>query len=75
MDELCSLESRVEEFKKLLVNVFDWHCDSGLYALKDHLPEHMLEDIRRLETLYVLDSSQYKQIIVPIKETYKRTFQ
>lgn len=56
-DDLSSLESRDKEFKKMVRDAFDEHCDSGLYTLKYHLLENMVEEIKRFETLSNLDGN------------------
>lgn len=46
-----------KEFMKLVVEVFDKHCDSSLSTLMYYLLDHTVENIRGLEMLYVLHSS------------------
>lgn len=47
--ELESPDRKVQTFKRLLVNIFDDHCDSRLYTLKYHLLDHVVEDMRGLD--------------------------
>lgn len=44
-DDLRSLENRIIDFKKILVDAFDEHCNSGLHALKYHLFLHIVAHI------------------------------
>lgn len=74
-EELVKLEERVKEFKRELVERFDDHCESGLYTLKFHLLDHMVEDIRKFGTLSVLDGSPFEHFNVHIKQAYRKTSQ
>lgn len=51
------LSERVKAFKQMLAVTFYKHCGSGLWMLKYHLLVHMIEDIRKLRTLSVLNGS------------------
>lgn len=56
-EDLCTLESRVEYCKRMLVVTFDEHCASSLNTLKRHLHDYMVDNKRRFVTLSVLGSS------------------
>lgn len=51
------LHTMVVELKKILVGTFDYQYKSGGYSPEYHLPGHVVEDIQRLGTLSVLNSS------------------
>lgn len=38
--DLGSHDRRVEEFKRMFVETFDWNFNSGLYAIEYHLLHH-----------------------------------
>lgn len=57
------------------MNTFEEHSDSGLYWLKYHLIDHMVEDVRKSGTLSVFNSSLYQYSNVHTKRTHKRTSQ
>lgn len=50
-NDLGSLETRLEEFKRMLVEKFVKKFESGLYALKYHHLDYLLHDIQRFGTL------------------------
>lgn len=58
--------------KKMSIETFDEHGDSGLYAVEYHLFDQMVEDIRKFVTVSVLDSSQYEQFNEHIKHSVIR---
>lgn len=59
-DGLSSLERRGMDFKKILIDSFGEPCDSDLYFMRCHLLDLMLEGIRRVWKLFVLDRSPYE---------------
>lgn len=59
----------------MLVEIFDEHCDFGLYTPKYHPLDQIVEDIQRLGTLFLLRSGSYNHDIVCIKQAYNRTLQ
>lgn len=70
-DGLGSLGSRAEDFKKIFMEAFDAHCDSGPYTLQCLLFDHMVEAIRRYGTLSILDCNLYEHFIVRFNQAYK----
>lgn len=45
------IHKRVQAVERFLVELFDAHCDPGLYILKFHLMDHNFDHIRRFGTL------------------------
>lgn len=62
-------------FKRVLVEIFDEHCDLGLYMLKYYLSGRMVGDPRKLETLSILASSPYEHFHAHTKRSYSRILQ
>lgn len=56
------LDERVQFFERMLVDIFDGHCDSGLYILKYTLLDLVVESSRNFRTLSVLDSIPYEHL-------------
>lgn len=73
-EDFDSLKKRTKAFKRMLVQMLEEHCDTGLYTRTYHLQDHMVEDIRSFRTLSVLDSNPYKHFPVHIKPASKRNF-
>lgn len=71
-NKLIELQYKIEEFQSLLVRTFGEHCNSGLYILKFHLLDHVVEDLRLFGTLSVLDASRFEQYSVSIKQATDR---
>lgn len=63
-----------KEFKKIFVGAFDEHCHSGLYTPKYHVLDHMVENMRKLGTISVMDSSLYEYSHVRIMQFYEKSF-
>lgn len=68
---MSSLERRVTELKKMVVEVSDRHCVFGPYTQKYRLLGHMVEDMLELGTISVLDSNLFEHASVQIKQVYK----
>lgn len=59
--KLKQLRLRVIKLKRLLVETFSKHCSSGLFILKFHLLDHVVDGLHVFETLFVLDVSLFEQ--------------
>lgn len=66
-EERDSLTKRVKEFKRLLTESPDEHCDSITYYLKCCLLNQMMEDKRKFGTLSVSDTCIHEHFNVHIK--------
>lgn len=44
----------------MLPEIFEEHCDIGLYTIERHLSEYIVESIRRLGAIPVFDNSPYE---------------
>lgn len=55
--ELRSLEITVAELKRLLLEMAQEHCDSGMYNMKYYLLDQIVEDTQRYKALSILGSS------------------
>lgn len=75
MQELRDIEEKVRALKREFVDRFYDHCDSGIYALKLHLLDHMVEDMRRSATLNMLDASPFERFNVYVKLANRQTSQ
>lgn len=70
-----SLESRSGKFKKMLIEAFVDHSKSGRYPLICCVPDHILDNVRRLKRLYFLGSGLSKYFNAHIMQAYERTTQ
>lgn len=70
---LQMLAEGVRVFKRLVVLTFGEHCNSDLYTLRYHSTHHTVEDVRKIETLSVLDSISDELVNVHIKHCYRKT--
>lgn len=59
----------------MLVEMFAMNCDYGLYTLQYHLLDRIVEDIRRLGSVTVLDSSPHEHLNMHIKQGNNRILQ
>lgn len=55
------------------MQTFSEHCNSGIYNLKFHLLDHVLEELKALGTLSVLDASSFAQYNVHVMHAYMQT--
>lgn len=74
-DDLSNLQSKVKEFKKLLVIAFDKHCDYSQYTQMYQLLDYMVKYKQRFVTVSVLDSGLYEHFNLHIKQVYNITSQ
>lgn len=72
---LDMLGKRVDAFKRMPVDTFDEHCKWGLYVLKSHLHDHIMEDRRKFETVSILVRSPYEHFKVPIDHLRREALQ
>lgn len=59
--------------ENLVVEIFQDHCETGLYTLKVYIPHHLTEDLGRLESMKMLDASPFKRYDVLINLYYRQT--
>lgn len=57
----------------MLVETFYGHCDTGLLIVKSHVLDYKVEDIRRFETISLLNSTPYEHLNGNMKGTYEWT--
>lgn len=67
------LDEILKAFKRMLVDTFHEHCNSGLCALKYHSLGHIADYLRKFGTFSVLDSGLYEQFNVHIKHSHRKT--
>lgn len=67
------LKRSAKESKRVSVESFDEHDDSGLCTQKCFLLHLVMEDIQIFETISVLNSSPYGQFNTHIKHSHKKT--
>lgn len=55
-DELLgNVRKEGQKFKSLVVETFYVHCKTGLYTMKFHLFDHVLEDLDRVRSVELLN--------------------
>lgn len=72
---LTGLGEEIQHFKELVKAMFEEHCGSGLYMLKLHLLDHVVEVLERYGSLEMLHGSPFERFNVHIKHGYRRTSQ
>lgn len=70
---VLKLQHQVVESNRLLVKTFGKHCNAGLFALKSHLLNHVVENLRVFRTLFVFDALPLAQYNVNTNHAYKQT--
>lgn len=60
-------------FKKTVVEAFVEHCNTGHYTLNFHLLDNVIENLRRFETLGVLNAPPSESYVVHIEKPYHKT--
>jgi len=73
--DLQDFEKKIYNFKKTVMQFYGKYCEKGLFTLKFHLLDHMVEDMRKFGTLSVLDASAYEHFNTDIKAAVRRTSQ
>lgn len=73
LDVLVDKTSDTQKFKDMLKSIFDEHCISGLYMMKLHLLDHILEDLEEFGSLVVLNSSLFERSNINIKSSNQAT--
>ncbi len=68
-----NLQSLIKTFKSKCVNLFSPFVDKGLFSLKFHLLDHLMEDLRKYGNLDFLDAGPYENYNFVIKEFYRMT--
>jgi len=74
-EDVEDLGNRVLQFKEAVIAFFGDYCDKGVFTLKFHLLDHMVDDLRRFGSLSVLDASAYEHFNTDIKSAVRRTSQ
>lgn len=72
-DFLGSVE--VQKLKAFVKKTFDAHCEVGLYTLKLHFLDHVVDDLERFGSMKLLNSSSFEIVNVHIKLAYRSTSQ
>lgn len=71
--ELLRLRGEIREFKSVVEGAFASHCPSGLYTLKYHLLDHLVEDLERFGSISFMDAGPFEHFNVVIKQSYRMT--
>lgn len=66
--KLSRLESETEKFNSVAGRVFVPHCTSWLYTSKSRLPDHLLEDLERLEGMSFTDEAPLEHFNVVVRQ-------
>lgn len=70
---LADIQNKITAFKQNTINLFAPHISSGLFTLKFHLLDHLVEDLTRFAGLDVLSASPYEYYNTRIKYNYRLT--
>lgn len=72
--KLESLRGDVCAFEHKHVNMFSHVRKSGLFLLKFHFLDHMIENMSRFENFSVFDVLPFEQFKICIKSAYRQSF-
>lgn len=72
-EELASLRSEISRVKTVVGRPFAPHCSSGLFALRFHLLNHVMESLGRSGCLSSTNAAPFECCSVPIKKGYRMT--
>lgn len=61
----------MRDFKKTFLELFSPVCTSRVYTVEFHLLDHLVEYIKKVWHILVLDTSTYDQFNVHIKTAYR----
>ena len=67
------LSSKIESFKRQTVQLFEPYVDTGLFTLKFHLLDHLVEDLSKFTSLDFLNAGPYEYYNTKIKQSYRKT--
>lgn len=69
--ELLNLEYRVEPFKRVFVRMFSQQCIHGVYTLKFHPLDQVVENFQAFDILSTVDTPSCEQYSVPLKRAHR----
>ena len=67
------LATKIERFKHQTVKLFEPYVDNGLFTLKFHLLDHLVEDLSKFASLDFLSAGPYEYYNTKIKKSYRKT--
>lgn len=59
--DLTTIRHKVADLKILVVDIFQYLCDSGLFTLKFHLLNFLTNGLRRFKHMRMLDVSSFER--------------
>lgn len=59
-EELSGLRYEIEEYKRPVHRVPALHCTSGLYMVRCHLQDHLVQDLERFESMSCTDEASFE---------------
>lgn len=71
--KVVRLQSEIRKFKSVDEKTFAAHCSFGLFTLKYHLLEHLLDDLERFGRLSFVDAGRFEQFLVLIEKFQRMT--
>ena len=70
---LKALTTKLGTFKGKTVKLFEPYVDTGLFTLKFHLLDHLVEDLSKFTSLDFLSAGPYEYYNTKIKQSYRKT--
>jgi len=67
------LRKKIKKWKDLYKAFFEKYCDEGLFTLKYHLMDHLVDDLEKYTDLSFIASSPYEYFNTWIKNGYRET--
>lgn len=67
------LRSETQIFEYVVEEFPASHCPFGLFILGFHLPDHLVENTERFESIYSTDAKPFEHFKVLIKRSYRMT--
>jgi len=71
--KLSVLRNKVSTLKEKASSFFSKYVERGLYTLKFHLLDHLVDDIEKYSSLAYLDAGPYEHYNAVIKQFYRKT--
>lgn len=72
-DDLSLLRTHIHRFKHIFVDLFARYQPSGMGTLKFHLLDHLVDDIKRLGSISVMDAGPFEYSHTLFKQQYRGT--
>lgn len=70
-EKILKMSKDLIRLKYLTKITFKAHCKTGLFTLKFHLPDYVVDDVKKFGSLNIFSASSLKQSHVHMKNVYR----